>query len=288
MVGELALGSINILGTEIELLRLLISIAILVGGIIIARIARIAVNYFLSKYIPQASIIASKVVFWVIIAIAIISAIGNLGVELTGVLLAGGIAGIIIGFAVQSTVANLFSGLFMQIDRAFRIGDAIEVADMNTSGVVTDITAFSIVLRRFDGVYVRIPNEKIFTSQVRNFSRNIARRVEVTVDIAYKESIDKVKDIIKDVVDNDPRVLAVPEPTIMAWELGSSGIRVNVWCWVPTKEFFNVRAEIIKNIKEALDANGIEIPFQQITVWFGDYKGSIINLKGNTTIRSNE
>lgn len=281
---EIALGTINILGTEIELLRLLISIAIIAAGIVIARITRIAVNYFLSRYIPQASIVISKAVFWVIIAIAALSAIGNLGVELTGVLLAGGIAGIIIGFAVQSTVANLFSGIFMQIDRAFRIGDAIEVAEMNVAGTVTDITAFSVVLRRFDGVYVRIPNEKIFTSQVRNFTRNIARRVEVYTDIAYKESIEKAKEVIKGVIDNDPRILAVPEPNIMTWELGSSGVRINVWCWVPTKEFFNVRMELVKKIKEALDANGIEIPFQQVTVWFGDQsieKGNMIIGKKN-------
>ncbi len=281
---EIALGTINILGTEIELLRLLISIAIIAAGVVIARITRIAVNYFLSRYIPQASIVVSKAVFWVIIAIAALSAIGNLGVELTGVLLAGGIAGIIIGFAVQSTVANLFSGIFMQIDRAFRIGDAIEVAEMNVAGTVTDITAFSVVLRRFDGVYVRIPNEKIFTSQVRNFTRNIARRVEVYTDIAYKESIEKAKEVIKGVIDNDPRILAVPEPNIITWELGSSGVRINVWCWVPTKEFFNVRMELVKKIKEALDANGIEIPFQQVTVWFGDQsieKGNMIIGKKN-------
>jgi len=270
---DVSLGSINILSTEIEILRLIISIAIIAAGVVIARIVRLAVNFFLSKYLPQASIVASKAVFWIIIAIAGISAIGNLGVELTGVLLAGGIAGIIIGFAVQSTVANLFSGIFMQIDRAFKIGDSIEVAEMNVAGVVTDITAFSVILRRFDGVYVRIPNEKIFTSQVRNFTRNVARRVEVTVSIAYKESISKAIEVIRSVIDGNARILAVPEPMVMVWQLGNSGAEVSVWCWVPSREFFNVRTEILKSIKEALDSNGIEIPFQQITLWFGDEKG---------------
>jgi small-conductance mechanosensitive channel len=270
---DVSLGSINILGTEIEILRLIISIAIIAAGVVIARIVRLAVNLFLSKYLPQASIVVSKAVFWIIIAIAGISAIGNLGVELTGVLLAGGIAGIIIGFAVQSTVANLFSGIFMQIDRAFKIGDSIEVAEMNVAGVVTDITAFSVILRRFDGVYVRIPNEKIFTSQVRNFTRNVARRVEVTVSIAYKESISKAIEVIRSVIDGNARILAVPEPMVMVWQLGNSGVEVSVWCWVPSREFFNVRTEILKSIKEALDSNGIEIPFQQITLWFGDEKG---------------
>jgi len=270
---DVSLGSINILGTEIEILRLIISIAIIAAGVVIARIVRLAVNFFLSKYLPQASIVVSKAVFWIIIAIAGISAIGNLGVELTGVLLAGGIAGIIIGFAVQSTVANLFSGIFMQIDRAFKIGDSIEVAEMNVAGVVTDITAFSVILRRFDGVYVRIPNEKIFTSQVRNFTRNVARRVEVTVSIAYKESISKAIEVIRSVIDGNARILAVPEPMVMVWQLGNSGAEVSVWCWVPSREFFNVRTEILKSIKEALDSNGIEIPFQQITLWFGDEKG---------------
>jgi len=270
---DLSLGSINILGTEIELLRLIISMAIIAAGIVIARIVRLAVSFFLSKYLPQASMVVSKTVFWIIIAIAGVSAIGNLGVELTGVLLAGGVAGIIIGFAVQSIVANLFSGIFMQIDRTFKIGDSIEVAEMNVAGVVTDITAFSVILRRFDGVYVRIPNEKIFTSQVRNFTRNVARRVEVTVSIAYKESISKAIEVIRSVIDSNARILAVPEPMVMVWQLGSSGVEINVWCWTPSGEFFNVRSEILKSIKEALDSNGIEIPFQQITVWFGDENG---------------
>jgi len=266
---ELILPStINILGTEIEILKLLISIAIFAGGVLIARVVRITATRFIVRHLPHPTgIIVQRVVYWVVISIAGISAISNMGVDFTGLLLAGGIFGIIIGFATQSLVANLISGLFLQIDRPMKVGDPIEVVDMNVAGIVVETTTFSTRLRRFDGVYIRIPNEKFFTSQLRNFSTHAARRVEVTVGIAYKEDVSRAIEVIKNLLSHNPKVLAEPEPTISAWELGDSSVNINVWPWVPTQEWFSVRTEIVQRIKEEFDKEGIEIPFPQRTVW---------------------
>ncbi len=263
-------STINILGTEVEVLKLLISIIIISVGFIIAKGISLLITKVLGKYIPDnIEITIRRIIYWGIIAISILSALGNLGVDFTGILLAGGIAGIIIGFATQSIVANLISGLFLHLDKPIKIGDPIEVVGMDVSGVVVDITAFSTRIRRFDGVFVRIPNEKIFTAQLRNFNAYIARRIEITVGIAYKEDMDKALNIIKGLLEKHPKILVEPEPRINVWELGDSSININIWPWVPSSEWINVRSELVKLVKEEFDKHGIEIPFPQRTIWFG-------------------
>lgn len=263
-------STINILGTEIELLKLLISMVIFAVGFAIAKSVSILIVRVFGKYIPDnIEIIIKRLAYWGIIAIAAFSAIGNLGVDFTGVLLAGGIAGIIIGFATQSVVSNLISGLFLHLDKPVKIGDPVEVVDMGVAGVIVDITAFSTRLRRFDGVFVRIPNEKIFTAQLRNFSANAARRVEITIGIAYKEDAEHAINVIKALIDKHPKILVEPEPRVAVWELADSSVNIIIWPWVPTNEWFPVRAELVKLIKEELDRHGIEIPFPQRTIWFG-------------------
>lgn len=259
---ELLPSTINILGTQIPLLKLLTSVAIVIIGFLIARlITSIIIGKIFGKYIPDnVEIVLKRIVFWSIIIIAVFSAAGNLGIELSGVLLAGSITGIIIGFATQSIVSNLISGLFLHLDRPIKIGDSIEVVGMDVSGVVTDITAFSTRIRRFDGVFVRIPNDKIFTSQLRNFSIYVARRVDVKIGIAYKSKIEYAKKIIEDILDKHPKILVEPSPTILVWELADGAIVLEVRAWVPSNEWLSVRAELLKIIKEELDKNGIEIP----------------------------
>lgn len=272
-MGEVISSTINILGTEMELLKLIVTVVIIAVGVAVARIVRMVITRVFGKYIPdETEVVLKRVVYWGIIGIAALSAVGNLGVDFTGLLLAGGILGIVIGFATQSIVANLISGIFLQLDRPVKIGDPIEVVDMSVAGIIMEITPFSTRLRRFDGVMIRIPNEKIFTSQLRNFFGHVARRVEVTVGIAYKEDVATAIQLINDMVARDPKIFAEPAPNIMAWELADSSVNINVWVWVPSPEWFPVRTQIMRQLKELLDDAGIEIPFPHRTVWFGETK----------------
>ncbi|MFQ5940801.1 MAG: mechanosensitive ion channel family protein [Nitrososphaerales archaeon] len=270
---ELIPTTINILGTEIELLKLLVTVVIIGVGVLIASMVKLTITRVFGKYIPdQTEKMIKRIAFWGVIGITAFSAIGNLGVDFTGVLLAGGILGIVIGFATQSVVANLLSGFFLQLDRPVKIGDPVEVVDMNVAGIVKEITAFSTRLRRFDGVLIRIPNEKMFTSQLRNFFGHIARRVEVTVGIAYKEDAATALQLIKEMVAKEPKIFAEPAPNIMVWELADSSVNINVWVWVPSQEWFPMRTQIMQQLKELLDRAGIEIPFPHRTLWFGESK----------------
>jgi small-conductance mechanosensitive channel len=270
---ELIPSTIDILGTEIEFLKLVVSISIFTVGVIIARIVRMTVLRFFGKHLPPATeAMVKRAVYWGIIGLAALSAISNMGVDFTGILLAGGIFGIIIGFATQSLVANLISGIFLQIERPVKVGDPVEVVDMNVAGIVVETTAFSTRLRRFDGVYIRIPNEKFFSSQLRNFAGHVARRTEVTIGIAYKEDAATAMRLITDMASRNPKILAEPAPNIMVWELADSSVNINVWVWVPSQEWFPMRTQIVHDLKTLLDNAGIEIPFPHRTIWFGETK----------------
>ena len=201
----------------------------------------------------------------VVIGVSVLSALAALNIDVSGILVAGGIVGIVVGFASQTTVSNLISGLFLFFDRPFKIGDAVEVA--GHAGIVTEIHVLSTRIRRFDGTVVRIPNESVFSSEIVTLTSKVARRVEFVVGIAYKENIREARRILTDVLEEHPLVLEEPQPEVFVEELADSSVNLRVRCWVPPRYYMDVKKELVQRCKEALDRAGIEIPFPQRVVW---------------------
>ncbi len=209
-----------------------------------------------------------KVTYYTIIGIALLSVLPMLGINPSGLLLAGGIAGIVVGFASQRIVSNLISGVFMMIERPIRIGDSVNIG--NIAGVVEDISIISTIIRTFDGLYVRVPNEQVFTSSITNFVANPVRRFEYNIGIRYSDDADKAVEIIKNLIDEHPLALKNPEPQAFVDELGDNSVLVRVRVWAPSTEWYGVKIELLWRIKKTLEKNGIEIPFPQRTLWFGN------------------
>ncbi|MEM0350533.1 MAG: mechanosensitive ion channel, partial [Archaeoglobaceae archaeon] len=136
-----------------------------------------------------------KIVYSVVLAIAVIAVTPILGVNLTGLLVAGGIIGIAIGFASQRVVSNFLSGIFLLIERPIKIGDQIVVD--NIAGFVEDMSILSTILRTYDGLYVRIPNERLFSSNIINPVANVARRFEYKISVSYRDDAKRAVEIIK-------------------------------------------------------------------------------------------
>jgi small-conductance mechanosensitive channel len=262
--------TIDLLGTPIEPLTVLLTIVIIVAGFAIAQAARtITTKYIGTRLPPDTRRTLGKVIYYVIIAIALLSALGVSGLDLSGLFIAGGFAGIIIGFATQSLFSNLISGIFLQIDKPMKIGDPVLITGKlpDVAGVVVEVTTLSSRLRMFDGTYVRLPNSDVFLSEIRNYSSAAARRIEITVGIAYKEDIAKVVEIIRKNLKETPLVLVEPEPDIYINDFGDSAVNINVWCWVPFSVFFDVKKQLMQQIKHELDSNNIGIPFPQRVVY---------------------
>ena len=249
----------------ITLINLFIFILILVISVIIGKVIRANVHRIMKEKIPITTlIVVEKMVYYVIIFIGFMVALPYIGLSLSGLLMAGGILGIVIGFASQTVVSNLISGIFLLIEKPMKVGDGVNIGDV--SGVVEDIRILSTTVRTYDGVYVRLPNDKVFSSNIQNYVAHEARRFGYTVGISYKDDAEKAIEIIKKLLDEHPLVLKEPSPTIFVEELGDSSVNLTIKVWAPSSHWYGVYTEMLWKIKVALEKEGIEIPFPQRVV----------------------
>lgn len=209
----------------------------------------------------------TKLVYYGIILVAVIPIMGLLGVNLSGLMVAGGIMGIVIGFASQSIVGNLISGLFLMAERPVKIGDTVSI-DGN-SGTVQDIRIISTTISTFDGVLVRIPNEKVFTSSITNYVTNFVRRFEYIIGIRYSDDALKAIEIIKQLGEAHSFVLKNPPMQAFVDNLGDNSVNIIVRMWSPASDWYGVKTELLLKMKMELEKNGIQIPFPQRVVWQG-------------------
>lgn len=191
-----------------------------------------------------------------------------LGVETSSLLVAGSIFGLVIGFASQSIVGNLISGLFLIFERPIKLGNQVNI-DGNV-GIVEDISLISTIIRTYDGLYVRIPNENVFTTTITNYVANVARRFEYVVGVRYSDDADQAIGIIKNLIEEHSFALKNPEPVVFVGELGNNSVNITVKIWAPSTDWYALKTELLWKIKKTLEENGIEIAFPQRVVWFAN------------------
>ncbi|RMF91287.1 MAG: mechanosensitive ion channel family protein [Methanobacteriota archaeon] len=249
--------------------------AIIIIGYILSKVSGSFTGRVVGREVnPHIGKISKKIVSYTVMAIAVVTAL-DLFIEVSTLLAAAGIAGIAISMAAQRSVSNIISGLFLLADQPFEIGDAVDIG--GDAGEVLDISLFSTRLRTFDNKYLRIPNETVASARIINLSYYDLRRLEIPLGIAYKEDVGRALKIISGVLSENRFVLAEPEPQVMVTGFGESSIDLQIRAWVQRSELFTARTELIKEIKAALDAEGIEIPFPHRTVYFG--AGEVERLK---------
>lgn len=242
---------------------------ILIIAAVVAKVLSLYLRRFLKERIVKEHLeIIAKSVSYAIIVIALLMVLPILGVRLSGLLVAGGIVGLAIGFASQSIIGNLISGLFLMIERPIKIGNGVDIDGI--VGIVEDIRIMSTTLRMYDGLYVRVPNQRVFTSRITNFSANVARRFQYIVGIRYSDDADKASGIIKNLIDEHPLALKSPEPQVFVDNLGDNAMNIIVRIWSPATEWYGVKMELLWKIKQALETEGIEIAFPQRVVWFAN------------------
>ncbi|MET0378161.1 MAG: mechanosensitive ion channel family protein [Spongiibacteraceae bacterium] len=199
-----------------------------------------------------------------ILLVFISAAMNELGFKLSVLLGAAGVLSVAVGFAAQTSAANLISGWFVMGERSFLVGDVIDVSGF--MGEVLSIDTLSVKLRTFDNRFVRIPNETIIKSNVINLSRVPIRRFDLQIGIAYQASIAKARAVIARVVDEHPMCLEEPRPQIVMKGFGESTVNLQLMVWAARENFGDMSDSIQEQIKLAFDAEGIEFPFAQRTL----------------------
>lgn len=240
---------------------------LIVGAGFIAKLLTIYLKKALTDKIKRSQLdLLIKIVNYGVLVVAVLMILPYFQVELGGLLVAGGFLSIVVGIASQSVLGNLMSGLFLIVERPISIGDNINIGSVG--GDVADINIFSTIVKTYDGVYVRIPNETVFTSEITNYVAHVARRFNYVVGIPYDADADLAIEIIKDVIQEHPFALKNPEPSIYVDELADSSVNIMVKIWAPASEWWGVRTDLLWKIKVELGKNGIEMPFPQQVVWF--------------------
>ncbi|MEE4637998.1 MAG: mechanosensitive ion channel family protein [Wenzhouxiangella sp.] len=245
------------------------ALILVLSGLVVAMLAsRLVLRALRHRLTPNSTQLLRRGLFYGILGLFLASALRELGFSLSVLMGAAGVLTVAIGFASQTTASNLISGLFLIGERSFEIGDIITVGA--TTGEVLSIDALSVKLRTMDNLYVRIPNETLIKSEVTTLSRFPIRRYDIMLGVAYKENLDRVRDLLMQVAESNNLCLDEPTPLFIFTGFGESSLNIQFSVWARRETFLALRNTISAEIKQAFDDAGIEIPFPHRTLYAGE------------------
>lgn len=196
---------------------------------------------------------------WVLKIVLIIVVLGTMGIETTSLAAVIAAAGLAIGLALQGSLGNFAGGVLIMIFKPFKIGDLIEA--QGELGVVKQIEIFTTKLTGLSNREIIVPNGSLSNGNIINFTTEGTRRVDLVFGVGYDSDIKKTKEVLMNVLTSHPKVLKEPAPTVNVMELADSSINFAVRPWSTADDYWAVYFGITENVKEALDAAGIEIPY---------------------------
>jgi len=200
-------------------------------------------------------------VYYLTLAAVLIAVLGLFGIETTSLIAVLGAAGLAVGLALQGTLSNFASGVMLLIFRPFQVGDYVEVA--GTAGSVQEIGIFASVLHTPDNVKITIPNSAVYGQMIKNYSANDTRRNDLVIGISYGDDIARAIETIRQILATDSRVLDDPEPVVAVADLADSSVNLVVRPWCAGGDYWPLRFDLTRKIKEDLEAAGCSIPYPQ-------------------------
>jgi small-conductance mechanosensitive channel len=235
------------------------AILLVILGLFVARMLRASLTRAFSKRLTrQQSMLVGRFTFYFVLALFFTSAVQQLGFHITALLGATGIATVAIGVASQTSMANLISGVFIIGEKPFEIGDTIKVNDIE--GEVLSIDLLSVKIRTHDNRLTRIPNEILVKSPIINVSYFPERRIDLFLNIAYKEDLAHIKNLLFTTAQTNRLSLKDPAPAFLIKGFGDYAIQIKFSVWASQKNFNEVKNSIQEDIKIAFEQAGIEIP----------------------------
>lgn len=193
-----------------------------------------------------------------------ISVLGMLGIQMTSFIAVLGAAGLAIGMALSGTLQNFAGGVMILLLKPFKVGDFIDTQDY--LGSVSAIKVFNTVLLTPDNKTIIIPNGELSNKAITNFSTQEQRRVDWTIGIGYGDDVDKARQVIQKLIDQDSRILKDPAVLIAVSELADSSVNFAVRAWVMSGDYWPVYYELNEKVYKTFAKEGLNIPFPQMDV----------------------
>lgn len=258
----------ELFSTAVELtsvwgLKVLGALAVLVLGRFVCGMLRRGTRRALERASVDVSLVpfVANLVYYAAQAVVVIAVLNLFGIQTASIIAVIGAASLAVGLAMQGTLSNFSAGVMLLVFRPFRIGDFVEVA--GCTGAVQEIGIFSTVLHTGDNVKIIIPNSGIYGGTVKNYSANDTRRNDLVMGISYDDDIARAIETVKAVLASEPRVLSDPESLVAVSELADSSVNLVIRAWCATGDYWPLRFDLTRRLKEELEAAGCTIPYPQ-------------------------
>ncbi|MBE6390283.1 MAG: mechanosensitive ion channel [Lentisphaerae bacterium] len=244
--------------------NLLLSLLVLLLSWLVCRFVRRMIDRAMSKIEKLDPSIANifysvaRVFIWLF---AVLIILDRFGVNTASILTVLGAAGLAVGLAMKDSLSNIAAGLMLLVLRPYRSGDYVDCSSV--SGTIRQIGLFATELITVDGMYILVPNSAILTSPVKNYSRNPLRRGDITVGIAYSDSLTVGVDVLLELLKSNEKIMKEPAPEVLVAELADNSVNLTLRFWTANADYWDVYWQVKKQLKPAVEAAGLTIPFPQ-------------------------
>jgi len=247
-------------------LKLVFAVVIFVVGKWIAKLLTNLFRKMLEKSNTDVTLVKflGDLVYFGLLVLVIISALGALGVNTTSFVAIIGAAGLAVGLALQQNFSNFGAGVVLLFLRPFKVGDFVEAG--GAAGVIETIGIFNTTMKTGDNRVIIIPNSNIIGGNIVNYSKEPIRRIDLVIGVGYEDDLKLVKSTLEEIVTSDDRILKDPEPAVALAELADSSVNFNVRPWVKSEDYWAVRSALLEKVKLTFDEKGISIPYPQMDI----------------------
>ncbi len=250
-------------GINIAMALIIFVVGRIVVGLLLSVFRRLMAR---SKYDQMLIDCLESIISAVLMLFVIVSSLDELGVDTTSLVAILGAAGLAIGLSLQDSLKNFAAGVMLLVFKPFKAGNFVEAA--GTAGSVQKIGIFTTTMTTPDNKEIIIPNGKIYSDNITNYSAKETRRVDMIVGIGYDSDLLKAKQILLEMCESDERILDEPAPVVAVAELADSSVNFTVRPWVNAADFFAVKWDFTEKVKLRFDEEDISIPFPQMDVHF--------------------
>lgn len=247
-------------------LKILGAIGVYVVGWFIARSVRRGLSRLFKRTALDETleVFLTSLAYWTILAFTAVAVLGAFGIQTASIVAVIASAGLALGLAMQGTLSNFAAGFMILLFRPFKLGNFIEAGGV--AGTVCDVGLFSTGLNTPDNVHILVPNSRMLGETIKNFSMNDTRRVDLVLGISYDDDIGTALEVIHRVLAEESRLLREPGPTVAVAELADSSVNIVARPWCERADYWNVRCDLTRKLKEELEAAGCSIPYPQTDI----------------------